>query len=97
MKSKIGVLSLHLHFPGCSSLKEKRRIIKSLIAKMRNKFNASIAEVGHLDIWQDSEIAIVVVSNNHSQTNQMLQNILNWVSNNWHAGYIADDNIEILL
>jgi len=96
MKTKIGILTLHLHLPNCSSLKDKRNIIKSLLAKLQNKFNVSVAEVGHLEIWHDSEIACVVVCNNKNRAMSILQNILNWVSNNWHEGYIADDNIEII-
>ena len=96
MKAKIGVLSMHLHLPGCSSLKDKRRVVKSLIAKMQNKFNVSVAEIDYLDVWQDTEIAVTVVSNNKNQSMEILQSILNWVTNKWHEGYIADDNIEII-
>ena len=96
MKAKVGILSLHLHFPGCSSLKDKRRIVKSLIAKMQNKFNVSVAEIDYLDVWQDTEIAVAVVSNNKNQSMEILQRILNWLTNKWHEGYIADDNIEII-
>ena len=96
MKAKVGILSLHLHFPGCSSLKDKRRIVKSLIAKMQNKFNVSVAEIDYLDVWQDTEIAVAVVSNNKNQSMEILQSILNWLTNKWHEGYIADDNIEII-
>ena len=96
MKTKIGILTLHLHLPGCSSLKDKRRVIKSLIAKIQNKFKLSVAEIGHLDVWQDSQIAVAVVSNDRKQSMAILQNVLNWVSDNWHEGYIADDDIEVI-
>ena len=96
MTNFTGILTIHLHLAGCQSLKDKRSVVKSLIAKLRNKYNASIAEVGYMDKWQDSEIAIVVVSNSSSKTNEILQNILNWISNNWHSGYIVDDKIEII-
>jgi uncharacterized protein YlxP (DUF503 family) len=96
MSIKIGILTIHLHFPGCSSLKEKRGILKSLIAKTQNKFKISIAEIGHLDVWQDSQIACAVVSNDGNQAMAILQNVLNWISDNWHEGYIADDSIEII-
>ena len=96
MKAKIGILSLHLHLPGCSSLKDKRRIVKSLIAKMKNKFNVSVAEIDYLDVWQDTEIAVTVVSNNKNKSMEILQSILNWVTKQWHDGYIANDNIEVI-
>ena len=96
MKTKIGILTLHLHLPGCSSLKDKRKVIKSLIAKIQNKFKLSVAEIGHLDVWQDSQIAVAVVSNDRKKAMAILQNVLNWVSDNWHEGYIADDDIEVI-
>ena len=77
MNAKIGILTIHLHMQGCASLKDKRSVIKGLIAKLRNNFNASVAEVGFLDVWKDSEIAVIVVNNNGNKAMEILQNI--WI------------------
>jgi uncharacterized protein YlxP (DUF503 family) len=53
-----------LFFPYCSSLKEKRRILQSIIARVRKRFNISICEVEHHELWQRSKIGFTAVSGN---------------------------------
>jgi len=50
--------------PEASSLKDKRRITKSMKDRLRSKFNASIAEIGYLDKWQRTALGISLVGNN---------------------------------
>jgi len=57
------VISIELFIPMAHSLKEKRKQVKSLKEKIRNKFNASVAEIGSLDEWQRSEIGVSMISN----------------------------------
>lgn len=56
-------LKLHLYLPGVTSLKEKRRLVKSLLDKIKNKYNVAVAEVQGQDLWQRSVIGVVTVSN----------------------------------
>jgi uncharacterized protein YlxP (DUF503 family) len=58
----IGLLTLDLHFPGARSLKDKRGPLRSLETRLRNKFNVSVAEVEHQDLWQRARLAIVSVN-----------------------------------
>jgi uncharacterized protein YlxP (DUF503 family) len=58
----IGVVSWELHIPGAGSLKEKRSVVKSLKDRLHNEFNVSVAETGHHDVWQRSEVTACVVS-----------------------------------
>ena len=51
-----------LRIPACGSLKEKRHVVKTLIAGIRSKFNVSVAEVDHHDLWQRTTIAASAVS-----------------------------------
>ena len=48
----IGTCTIELHIPGNGSLKGKRRVIKSIIARVHSEFNVSIAEVDNQDLWQ---------------------------------------------
>ncbi len=57
------LVSLQLYIPQSQSLKDKRREIKSLKDKLSSRFNASVAEVGELDSWQQSTLAVCMVSN----------------------------------
>jgi len=50
--------------PEASSLKDKRRITKSIKDRLRSKFNASVAEIGYLDKWQRAALGISLVGNN---------------------------------
>jgi len=58
----IGLLTLDLHFPGARSLKDKRQALRSLTARVRSRFNVSVAEVEHQDLWQRARLAVVSVN-----------------------------------
>lgn len=72
----IGVLSLELFIPLSGSLKSKRRVLKSLKDRVRNTFNASVAEVGEMEKWQKAVCAIGMVGNDKSYLDSCLQKIL---------------------
>ena len=59
----VGILTLHLHLPGCASLKEKRGRIKPLLARLHRQFNLSVAELGLQDKWQETIISCGMVGN----------------------------------
>ncbi len=58
----VGVLQLDLHIGEARSLKDKRRVVKSLKERLRHRFNVSVAEVDHHDAWQRCAIAVALVS-----------------------------------
>ena len=58
----IGVLQLDLRLHGPQNLKQKRGVIQKLLARCRNRFPASCAEVGHQDLWQRSQLGFAVVN-----------------------------------
>jgi uncharacterized protein YlxP (DUF503 family) len=59
----VGVMRTQLHMQGISSLKEKRSIVKSVIGRLKSRFNISIAEVDHQDNKTSAVIAMAIVSN----------------------------------
>ncbi len=69
----IGILTLDIHVEHSHSLKEKRHVVKSLKDRLRERFNVSVAEIDHLDSWQNSVVAVVSVSNDRVRAEQMLQ------------------------
>lgn len=71
----IGLLTLDLHFPGARSLKDKRQALRSLEARIRNRFNVSIAEVEHQDLWQRARLAVVGVNTDHAHLESTLQSV----------------------
>ena len=92
----IGFCEIELYLPGVTSLKEKRGIIKSMLTKMRNQFNIANAEVGKLDAWQSSTIAITTVSNSTSHCHEMIQTVLKWIESRYPDAMITKQNTEIL-
>lgn len=58
----IGVLQLDLRLYGTQSLKQKRGVIQKILARCRNHFPASCAEIGHQDLWQRSLLGFAVIS-----------------------------------
>ena len=69
------LLVIDSRIPLAHSLKEKRSVVKSLIEKLRTRFNASIAETGYLDEWQRSCISIAMVSNSNRYLQKQLAHI----------------------
>ncbi|HJW90283.1 MAG TPA: DUF503 domain-containing protein [Anaerolineales bacterium] len=92
----VGLLTLHLHLPGCASLKEKRSRIKPLLSRLRKEFNISVAEVGLQDIWQNAVVACTMVSNDRVHTRRSLQQVARWVETNWRDVSLIEEQLEIL-
>ena len=81
----IGVCKIQLRIPDSQSLKAKRRVVKSLIAKLKNRFNIAIAEVEALDAHQFAVLAAVAVSNDSAHLNKLISHVVNFVETNVDA------------
>ena len=92
----LGLLTLHIHIPGCASLKEKRHRLKPLLTRLHREFNISVAEVDHHDVWQSAVIACALVSNDNRHTQRSLQKIIQWVESHWPDVTLMDEQIEIV-
>lgn len=75
----VGVLELVISIPQANSLKDKRRVLKSVKDKLRNHFNVSVAEVGDQDIWRSAVLGVAVVSADTSYANGILSRIQDMV------------------
>ena len=71
----VGMARFDFLIEGSRSLKDKRRVVKGLVEGMRSRFNASVAEVDHLDLKQRSAIGVACVSNTAFHTKKMLNEI----------------------
>lgn len=76
---RIGVLRAYFQIPGAHSLKEKRRVMRSLKDRLFSQFNVSVAEIGSNDIWQAGEIGIVTVGNERRHIDSVMQKVMNFV------------------
>jgi len=89
----IGIITFRLH--DCRSLKGKRKVVKSIISRMRNNFNASVAEVALNDIHQRAEIGFSLVGNDKTLINSKIDKIFNMVDDLGLAE-IIDTEMEII-
>ena len=92
----IGLLSLHVHIPGCTSLKAKRSRLKPLLARLHREFNISVAEMDLQDSWQEAILACVLVSNDRNHIQQSLQKIIRWVETSWPDVTLLDQQTEVI-
>ena len=77
-KMVVGLLELSIRIPDSNSLKEKRWVLKSLLARIRNKFNVSVSEVGAHDTWQMAVIGVAHIGNDRRHANEVLDHIVDF-------------------
>lgn len=90
----VGVGQVELFIPNSGSLKAKRFVLKSIKTKIRNKFNVSVAEIENNDKWQRCSLGLAVVSNDRKIVDSTLNQIINFVENDFRVEVI-DHSIEI--
>ncbi len=91
----VGVLQLEIEVPEAQSLKDKRRVVKSLKDRIANGYNVSIAEVGALDEHQRSIIGIAMVSNDKAYVEGGLSKVVDFVRTIPQAN-LLDYQVELL-
>jgi len=84
----IAAAQIKLYAPWVHSLKEKRMIVKSIIAKTRNKFNVSIAEVDEQDMHQTIVLGVAVVSDTVRFAESVADKVVEFIENNTEAEVI---------
>ncbi len=75
----IGVCTIDLYLPDNQSLKGKRQIVNSLKGKLQNRFNISIAEIDHLDVWQRSTLGVAMMSKDHVHVDRELTKMIHFI------------------
>jgi len=90
----VGVCTIELHIPESGSLKTKRHSLKSMKDRIRSRFNVSVAEIDHNDLWQRASLAVAVVGNDKAYLNQTLDHVLDLVRSVPEVN-LLDHHIEI--
>ena len=93
---RIGILKLHIHLDGCSSLKEKRSQIKPLLERLHRQFNVSTAEIDFQDLHQEALLAVSVINNNSAWIQSYLSGVIDWVEKYFPNAEIQDQQTEII-
>ncbi|HAA89913.1 MAG: Uncharacterized protein XD63_1451 [Thermoanaerobacterales bacterium 50_218] len=91
----VGLCTVELYLAEAYSLKEKRRILKSVLDKVRARYNVSIAEVDHQELWQRATLAFACVSNDQGHLHKVLDAVIRFIENQ-NGAEIIDFQTEIL-
>jgi uncharacterized protein YlxP (DUF503 family) len=75
----IASCEIKLYLPGAATLKDKRRVIKSLLQKSRNKFDLSAAEVDAQDYIQTAILGVAIVGSDYKYLQSVMDKYLNFI------------------
>ena len=90
---RVGVLTAQLHMQGITSLKEKRSIVKSVVSRLKARFNISISEVDHQDEKTSAVIAAAIVCNEARFINKQFDTIIDFMRKDGRF-YLGEVNRE---
>ena len=93
---RVGVSQITLRLPGCHSLKEKRQVIRSLTARVRNQFEVAIAEVDEQDSWHIAILGVSCVSNNSQHVDSVLARVQRFIEETRPDVMVIDTQVEII-
>ena len=92
----VGVSEITLHLPESQSLKDKRQIIKSIMARVRNQFEIAIAEVEDNELWQIAKLGMSCVSNNGQHAEEKLNHVRRYIEETRPDLLVTDFEVEII-
>jgi len=90
----VSVCEIELRLPENHSLKGKRQVIKSMIARLQNKFKVSVAEVDSQDLWQLGTLGVACVSNHRRHADETLANVVKFIVQNYPDVELLSSKIE---
>ena len=88
--------TIDLQFPESGSLKNKRQALKAILARVRQQFNVSIAEVEHQDSWQRATVAMTCVSTDGAYIHGLFQRAVRYIAEGPFAVVLLDYQTELL-
>jgi uncharacterized protein YlxP (DUF503 family) len=91
----VGAAVVELHVHGSHSLKEKRGVVRSIVQRLRNRFNVSVAEIGGQDTWQRAVLGIVTTGNDRRHLRAQLERALAFVED-LHLAEVTESDVELL-
>jgi uncharacterized protein YlxP (DUF503 family) len=90
------VLRFTLRIPESGSLKDKRQVVRSVMQRLRNKFQVSVAEVGDNDAWQIATIGVACVANTARHCDEVLAEVVAFVEQSRLDAEVTDIETEVV-
>jgi len=92
----VSICQIELRLPENHSLKGKRQVIQSIITRLRNRFNVSVAEVDNQGLWQIATLGIACISNQRRHADEILANVVKFIVLNYPDVELLRSEIETL-
>jgi len=91
----VGAAVVEIHVHGSQSLKEKRGVVRSIIGRLRNRFNVSVAEIGGQDTWQRAVIGVAATGNDRTFVRGQLRRAIEFIDD-MNLAEITNSDVELL-
>lgn len=91
----VGAALVEIHIHDSQSLKAKRGVVRSIVQRIRNRFNVSVAEVAGQDTWQRAVLGIASVGNDAVAMRSLLERIVDFVED-LHLAEVTNSDVEIV-
>ncbi|SRR5690554_1946502 len=88
--------TIDLQLDGVRSLKEKRGILKMILARLHKTFNIAAAEVDLHDVWGSAAIGVAIVSTDTGHAESVLEAVLRWIEHNRPDVEVVDHTYEVI-
>lgn len=92
----VGALRIVLQIPASHSLKDKRQVVRSLLARARNEFGVNSAEVGDQERWQITELGFAIVSESGTLVESILEKVADFIAETRPDVVILESQIETM-
>ena len=90
----VGAAVVEIHIHGSRSLKQKRGVVRSIVQRVRNRFNCSVAEVGGQDTWQRALLGLSVAGSDETSLRRQLEKALVFIED-LHLAEVLGSEVEI--
>ena len=92
----VGTCELIFQLPENHSLKGKRQVSRSIVQRIRNRFNVSVAEIADLDRWQTLAIGVTCATNDSRHANEIMSKIVDYAEDHNGGAVLAGHRIQVL-
>ena len=91
----VGAAVVEIHVHGSQSLKQKRGVVRSIVQRVRNRFNLSVAEVGGQGTWQRASLGLAIAGSDETTVRRQLEKALGFIED-LHLAEVLGSEVEIL-
>ena len=92
----VGICRIEIRIPENHSLKGKRQVVKSIIARLQNKYSVSVAEIDNNDLWQIATLGVSCVSNHRRHSDTIITGVVNFIAQNYPNVELLNYEVEVI-